>query len=597
MAARARPGAGTNGRAAVTRALMTRRPGIGVLTTDADLRVRSWNDWLASATGLPEARRSAAGPLDRAVRPGPTRPGRDELLDEVVGTGTTRVLAPAFHHYLIPCPPREPSPHFDRDAAARDDRAAARRRATIVGAHRDHRGRDARGCDANASWRAELQREPRRRRRPARRRTGRCGGRRSMALRRRGVDARTSAHLLETLQRDHHELQRAQQRAAGAGRRDVDVTAPLVDLLSARRSRTCACMRRWRSAQLRATGRGAGADRARSTMRTPTSGSTRSKRSGAWRAGGGRRRWRASPSPAISSSRFPAIDALARIDDPRVVPRAGPAAGRRALRPAVVDALARLGDEDVRRRRWCAILNDDATATAPVAAALARIHARYEEAITAPGRTSSIWCATAITPDGRRQRSPPPLGAARRRRCAPLVVVLGWVGRPRARRALIGACSASRRFRHRSHEAVVGIGSAAVGSADRALGAGRSRRRRRARGVAARAPRRSAGGAGADGGARECRCRSRRDGRRRAGDARRSRARSRRCCRCSHIRTPRSGRRRSRRVNSIGAADDAARASRVLLERSRSAACASARSGSPAISASRTACRGILDAP
>ena len=85
---------------------------VGIFTTDRALVVRSWDQWMARATGLlaPEV-------VGRTI---------DEIYPELVGRGLlgklqrvaagqgVEVLAPAFHQYLIPCKPRNPASRFDR---------------------------------------------------------------------------------------------------------------------------------------------------------------------------------------------------------------------------------------------------------------------------------------------------------------------------------------------------------------------------------------------------------------------------------------------------------------------------------------------------
>ena len=89
---------------------MTSAPTLGVVTTDRHLVVRGWNEWVAAATGVPEA--GVVGrPLLELLTDDRTDFYRD-LFAEVLESGTSRVLAPAFHHYLIACAPRAPSPHF-----------------------------------------------------------------------------------------------------------------------------------------------------------------------------------------------------------------------------------------------------------------------------------------------------------------------------------------------------------------------------------------------------------------------------------------------------------------------------------------------------
>lgn len=86
-------------------------PTLGVITTDRQLAIRGWSEWVAEATGVPET--SALGrPFIEFVAPDRAHFYR-ELLAEVLDRGAARVLAPAFHRYLIACPPRVPSAHFD----------------------------------------------------------------------------------------------------------------------------------------------------------------------------------------------------------------------------------------------------------------------------------------------------------------------------------------------------------------------------------------------------------------------------------------------------------------------------------------------------
>ena len=85
---------------------------IGVLTVDASLTVRTWSEWLESATGIPAA--AACGRALADVVPDAGARGLLDRFTRVLESGQAQVLAPAFHHYLIPCAPRTPSPNFER---------------------------------------------------------------------------------------------------------------------------------------------------------------------------------------------------------------------------------------------------------------------------------------------------------------------------------------------------------------------------------------------------------------------------------------------------------------------------------------------------
>lgn len=85
---------------------------LGVITVDTALVVRTWSAWIESATGIP-ADEAIGRPLGDVV---PSLASRGLLahFERAAATGEAHVLAPAFHKYLIPCPPSSPSRHFDR---------------------------------------------------------------------------------------------------------------------------------------------------------------------------------------------------------------------------------------------------------------------------------------------------------------------------------------------------------------------------------------------------------------------------------------------------------------------------------------------------
>jgi HEAT repeat protein len=85
--------------------------GLGILTTHPDLTVRTWNDWLAAASGLTES--DVRGrPLLELVSP-QSRDTLSELFSEVLSSGAARVLSSTLHQYLIRCRPVLHSPYFE----------------------------------------------------------------------------------------------------------------------------------------------------------------------------------------------------------------------------------------------------------------------------------------------------------------------------------------------------------------------------------------------------------------------------------------------------------------------------------------------------
>src|SRR6185295_17388837 len=85
---------------------------IGIFTTDANLVVRSWDEWLARVTGVSptDAYGRSLSELFRDL-------GDRNILvhfKRVLTDGVVEVLASAFHHYLFASDPIIPSRHFDK---------------------------------------------------------------------------------------------------------------------------------------------------------------------------------------------------------------------------------------------------------------------------------------------------------------------------------------------------------------------------------------------------------------------------------------------------------------------------------------------------
>jgi HEAT repeat protein len=85
---------------------------ISIFTTDTQLKVRSWDTQLTDMTGL-TASEAMNRPLVEIIPDLETR-GLDKHFLRVLKHGVIETLAPALHHYLIPCDPPIPSRYFDR---------------------------------------------------------------------------------------------------------------------------------------------------------------------------------------------------------------------------------------------------------------------------------------------------------------------------------------------------------------------------------------------------------------------------------------------------------------------------------------------------
>jgi HEAT repeat protein len=83
---------------------------LGLFTIDCAFVVRSWNRWLAEATGIHEEH-ARGRPLVELYPELKTR-GLLARFQRVCDDGVVDVLAPAFHAYLLPCPPRVASARF-----------------------------------------------------------------------------------------------------------------------------------------------------------------------------------------------------------------------------------------------------------------------------------------------------------------------------------------------------------------------------------------------------------------------------------------------------------------------------------------------------
>ncbi|MCX7966634.1 MAG: HEAT repeat domain-containing protein [Syntrophorhabdaceae bacterium] len=85
---------------------------IGIFTTDRELKITTWDEWLEGATGLKKTDVKDK-PLDKIVPDLDKKNIRKRFIN-VIENGVVEVLSPVFHHYLIPCKPPGPSNFFER---------------------------------------------------------------------------------------------------------------------------------------------------------------------------------------------------------------------------------------------------------------------------------------------------------------------------------------------------------------------------------------------------------------------------------------------------------------------------------------------------
>ena len=419
---------------------------IGVLTVDASLTVRTWNEWLASATGIPAA--AACGRALADVVPDAGARGLLDRFTRVLASGQAQVLAPAFHHYLIPCPPRTPSPHFERMQQL-VTLGALREGDRVVGVMATIEDVTAR-LDAERALAADLQSDdPEARRRAAERLQNVDGLHAPQAftdalrhdswqVRRAAVQGLSRhasrdllASLIAALRDEHHDFNVLSSALQLLSMTDVDVTVPLAELLRDPdpdlRIQAALALGEQRHPAASAAAHRALDDpdanvrfhaiEALGLLQSPDA---------------------VDPLSRIAESRdfflaFPAIDALARIDDPRVAPRLVPLLDDDVLAAPVVEALGRLGGGDV-VRPLVALLDRPRAPVGSIAAALARLHAGYEANYAGGAYIVSEFQA-ALTPTGARQMLDA-VGSAQNDELRALVLLLGWVQGPAVERAL-----------------------------------------------------------------------------------------------------------------------------------------------------------------
>jgi HEAT repeat protein len=399
---------------------MNPAPTLGVVTTDRHLAIRGWNDWIAQCTQLPEATVIGRSLIDFVAAE--RAPFYQDLLAEIIDTGSARVLAPAFHHYLIECAVRAPSAHFEH-MQQRVTIAPLLADATVAGLMitiEDVTDRLDRERHAAAASHASPAAPPR---------TTALASEdwrvRGQAVRQLKQTASVDElkHLFDTLQRDHHDLNvlnSALRVLVAAGRTVVE---PLVELL-----RDDAANLRMHAAlalgELRA-------QEATPDLVTTLDDPDENVRFHAIEALG---RIGAAesidPLARIAASdnfflAFAAIEALSKTDDARVAPLMVSLLDQDALRPAAIETLAAIGDEDCVPALSRSLAQPDTDAGA-VASALLRIQQRYEDSLGA-GSFIAESCVEAITPSGSRRLME--LADKRGPDRAAVATVLGWLGK------------------------------------------------------------------------------------------------------------------------------------------------------------------------
>ena len=420
---------------------------VGIFITNANLVIRSWDSWMVSATGI--SAESAIGTGLVSLFPELETRGLIARFERVLATGVVEVLAPTFHHYLIPCAPLTPSKRFDK-MQQHVTIAPLREQQSIVGAivtiedvtSRLERERDLAEQLASAD-------EPTRLRAAsaiAREDDQSAGGRligslgdESWRVRKTVVDglARKAGEeevnvLLRALRDDHRNpgvLNSALQVLALGG---IDAIAPLADFLSDP------------DTDLRIYATHALGDqhdpRAVPVLLRALEDENQNVRYHAIEALGKLRAADAVDALAhIAASRdfflaFPALDALTLIGDSRIAPRLAHLLEDEMLRSPAVDALGKLGDEDI-VAPLAALLNSQGAPAIVTAQALAALHNRYER-LYQEGAHIADLAREAVNREGV-QNLLDAVDAASGDTLGALALVLGWLEGEAVERALV----------------------------------------------------------------------------------------------------------------------------------------------------------------
>src|SRR5688572_18489196 len=363
---------------------------VGVFTTDADLIIQVWDATLARLTGISED--FASGQPLTALLPDLEQRGLLKRFQRSLKEGVVEVLAPAFHHYLVPCAPVNPAKHFEKMqqrvtiAPLRDDDSIAglivtvedvtdrleseREFATRLSAGDEETRLDAAetlsaheafdatpliGSLSDESWRV-----------------------RRAAVK--GVSQRAApeaiAALLNSVVENHQNPSLLNSALQVLASTDVDTLSPLLELLQGTDSdlRMQAALALGEQRDVRAAG----------ALINALQDEDANVRYHAIEALGKLKVVDAVDALAdIAESKdfflsFVALEALANIGDVRVAPRIMPLLDDEHLREPAVNLLGQLGDESA-VAPLTALLNTPTAPTALVASALARIRDRYQE--------------------------------------------------------------------------------------------------------------------------------------------------------------------------------------------------------------------------
>ena len=419
----------------------------GIFTTDRDLQIKVWDNGMIRFTGL--TAEEVRGKTLQSLFPEIESRGLLKILHKVIADSVVRVLAPAFHRYLIPCSPQHLSKNFDR-MLQRVTIAPVEEDGDVVGliitvedvTERIERERELDQLLASTDDQVRLQaiKEIAR----SEEISNRMPLVTSLAdenwqVRRAAIEGLSKRAapdaiqaLLEMLRQDHRNLAVLNSALQVLAMVDVDTYSPLVEFLKSDDSdlRMQAALALGEQREERAVGPLIEA------LRDPDV----NVRFHAIEALGKIRSTAATEALANIAETadfflsFPALDALKEIGDHSVAPRIASLLRFEMLLEPAADALGELGDEQS-VIPLAALLNAPNPPTLSIAAALTRIHDRFENEFGEGAYIAEI-ARKAIKATGA-QHLLDALGEVRVNELRPIALVLGWLDGPAIHRALI----------------------------------------------------------------------------------------------------------------------------------------------------------------
>ena len=395
------------------------QPLVGVFTTDADLIIQVWDATLARLTGISE--QSASGRALTTLLPDIEKRGLLKRFQRSLNEGVVEVLAPAFHHYLIPCAPVTLAKHFDKMqqritiAPLRDDQSIAGLIVTVE----------------DVTERLEREREVSMPMLDALRDKDWTVRREAVQEVSQRAAPEAIAALLNSVVENHHDpalLNSALQVLAAS---DVDTLSPLLELLQGPDSdlRMQAALALGEQHAVRAAG---------ALVKALNDDDTNVRYHAIEALGKLKAVDAVDALVEIAESRdfflaFVALEALAKIGDARIAPRMAPLLEDELLREPAINLLGQLGDETA-VAPLVALLNTPTAPTDSIADALAALSDRYQEKY-GEGAYIADLTSREISPTGI-QNLLDALETPGKEKLRSIALVLGWLKRPGVDRAL-----------------------------------------------------------------------------------------------------------------------------------------------------------------